>query len=124
MASVIPVVVLACFVGSVPSQAAEGRVYRLTMARISDQRGQNLEIKLVPVDAKGADITLRFPAHSLTPHERRLQEAVWAAVPGGRRHAWTAARGHVILALPAGEPSMSQEWWDGVRIVPQPHLRQ
>ena len=124
MAPVIPVVVLAWVVGSVPSDAAEGRAYRLAMARISPSRGQNLEIKLVPVDGKGADVALRFPAHSLTPHERNLREAVEAAVPiraDNRRHEWTAVRGHVIFSLPAGQPSMSPKWWDGVRIVPDPN---
>jgi hypothetical protein len=123
MASVLPVVVLAWFVGSAPNDAAEGRAYRLAMARISERRGQNVEIKLVPADGKGAEITLLFPAHSLTPHERKLREAVWAAVSAPDNHpcyGWTAARGHVIFSLPAGEPGMSEKWWDGVRIVPEP----
>jgi hypothetical protein len=105
--------------GSVPGDATEGQPYRLTMARISEHRGQNLEIKLVPVAGKGAEIVLRFPAHSLTPHERKLVAAVRAAVPI-RGNEWTAARDQVIFSLPAGKPNMSEKWWIGVRIVPEP----
>jgi hypothetical protein len=118
----ILMIVLAWLIASAPSDAAaaEGRTYRLAMARISESRGQNLEIKLAPVDGKGAEVTVRFPAHSLTPHERELRDAVRAAVrhPG---HGWTAARGRVTFSLPAEQPSMSQKWWDGVRIVQDPN---
>jgi hypothetical protein len=74
---------------------------------------------LTPADGKGADITLRFPAHSHTPHEKGLMQAVKDAVPA-LLHDWVAARGQVYLSLPATAPSMSPKWWDGVRIVQAP----
>jgi hypothetical protein len=118
MVRVIPVLVVVCCIGAAP--ATEKRAYRLGAARISQGRGQNLLIKLVPIDGKGPDVTLAFPAHSFTPHERELQKAVLAAVPldeSNGHNDWALARKQVYFWLPEERPSMAKEWWDGVRVI-------
>ncbi len=104
MLYVIPII-LSSLVSAKGDDAPKQETYKLTAVRISNHRGQNLELKLSPLDPKGKEVVLRFPAHSFTPHERKLSQYARDAVTfekGKDPHEWTPVNKKVKLTLPTG----------------------
>jgi hypothetical protein len=98
---------------------------RLVAAQTSPRRGQNLMVKLLPVrKADGQEVLVwQFPAHSFTPHELELSQAVRKAVPplpvGTDWNAWKPARDEVLFSVPR-EFARIKTWqvdWAEIRLV-------
>lgn len=104
MLYMIPII-LSSLVATKGDNVPKQEMYELTAVRISNHRGQNLELKLSPLDPKQKEVTLRFPAHSFTPHERKLSNYARDAVTfekGKDHHEWTPVNKKVKFTLPTG----------------------
>jgi len=91
---------------------------RLTAARVSQARGQNLEARFVDVKAPDAEPTwIRFPAHSFTPHETTLMNIVRSSVNWDEPESpyeWHKATLHAVFSIPedaSGYVTDYVKWW-------------
>ena len=91
---------------------------RLTAARISQSRGQNLVARFEVVGQPNAEpITISFPSHSYTPLETTLMNVVRASVDWqtpNDPYGWHAATRGAVFSAPRGASGYVtdfEQWW-------------